>query len=187
MKINIFGSTGIIGSKTLKIIDSYFPSIQINLLCANTNVKKLIRQIEIYSPKYVYINDTTKKIFLKKNIKNNIKILDFNELRSYLINSKSDLTLLAISGYKSLNYFDLILANTQSLGLVSKEAVVSAGHLFKNLSKNIKKRIYPLDSEHFSIFKNINKNILGINTVKLTASGGPFLGRNYYSLKNILL
>tara|TARA_B100001059_G_scaffold86313_1_gene84496 strand:+ start:2534 stop:3673 length:1140 start_codon:yes stop_codon:yes gene_type:complete len=185
MKINIFGSTGIIGSKTLDIISNYFPSIKINLLCSNSNVKKLIRQIKIHSPKYVYLNDFTKFDILKKNIKSNIRILNFNELKSYLINSKSDLTLLAISGYKSLNYLDPILVNTDSLGLVSKEAVVSAGHLFRDLTKKIKNKIYPLDSEHFSIFKNINNNILEINKIKLTASGGPFLGKNYHSLKNI--
>ena len=66
MKINIFGSTGIIGSKTLDIIKNYFPSIEINLLCSNTQVRKLIRQIEIHSPKYVYLNDVTKIKFLKK-------------------------------------------------------------------------------------------------------------------------
>ncbi|MDC0453247.1 hypothetical protein OAL95_00660 [Alphaproteobacteria bacterium] len=185
MNINIFGSTGIIGSKTLDIISNYFPTIKINLLCANSNVKKLIRQIEIYSPKYVYLNDSTKVDFLKKNINQNINILNFNELKSYLINSKSDLTLLAISGYKSLNYLESILINTKSLGLVSKEAIVSAGHLFKNFTKKIKNKIYPLDSEHFSIFQNINKHDLTVNKIKLTASGGPFLGNNYHSLKNI--
>ena len=125
MKINIFGSTGIIGSKTLVIIKKYFPNIKINLLCANSNVKKLKRQIEIYSPKYVYLHNSSKVDFLKKNITKNIKILNFNELKSYLINSKSDLTLLAVSGYKSLNYLESILINTNSLGLVSKEAIVS--------------------------------------------------------------
>ena len=69
----------------------------------------------------------------------NITILNYNELKSYLLNSKSDFTLLAISGYKSLNYLDPILTNTQSLGLVSKEAIVSAGHLFKGFTKKIKK------------------------------------------------
>ena len=185
MKINIFGSTGIIGSKTLDIINNYFPSIKINLLCSNTNVRKLIKQIEIYSPKYVYLNDFKKIDFLKKNINKNISILNFNELKSYLINSKSDLTLLAISGYKSLNYLDPILINTESLGLVSKEAVVSAGHLFKGFSKKVKNKIFPLDSEHFSIFRNINKNTSELRKVKLTASGGPFLGNKYYSLNNI--
>ena len=70
MIINIFGSTGIIGCKTLDIINNFFPAIKINLLCANSNVRKLVKQIEIYSPKYVYLNDTTKIDFLKKKCKN---------------------------------------------------------------------------------------------------------------------
>jgi 1-deoxy-D-xylulose-5-phosphate reductoisomerase len=185
MNINIFGSTGIIGSKTLDIITNYFPKIKINLLCANTNVKKLLKQINIYSPKYVYLNDSTKRNFLKKNIDKKIQVFDFEELTSYLINSKSDLTILAISGYKSLNYLEPILKNTDSLGLVSKEAVVSAGHLFKTFSKKFKNKIYPLDSEHFSIFQNIKNNKLQLNKINLTASGGPFLGQNFGSLKNI--
>ena len=185
MKINIFGSTGIIGSKTLDIITEHFPQIKINLLCSNTNVKKLLKQIRIYSPKYVYLNDSTKINFLKKNIDKKIHIFNFKELSNYLVNSKSDLTILAISGYKSLNYLEPILINTESLGLVSKEAVVSAGHLFKKFSKKLRNKIFPLDSEHFSIFQNIKNNKLQLNKIKLTASGGPFLGKNFDSLKNI--
>ena len=185
MDINIFGSTGIIGSKTLDIINNYFPDIKVNLLCANTNVKKLIKQIKFYNPKYVFINDNSKISFLKKNINQNIEILNFNELKSYLHNSKSDLTLLSISGYKSLNYLESILNNTESLGLVSKEAIVSAGHLFKNFTQKIKNKIYPLDSEHFSIFKNIDKNNEELCMVKLTASGGPFLGKKFNLLRDI--
>ena len=185
MNINIFGSTGIIGSKTLDIISCYFPNIKVNLLCANTNVRKFIKQIKIYSPKYVYLNDVSKIDFLRKNIRQNIIIFNFDELKSYLFNSKSELTLLAISGYKSLNYLEPILTNTESLGLVSKEAIVSAGHLFKRFPKKIKNKIYPLDSEHFSIFHNIKNNNLKVNKIKLTASGGPFLGKKYYSLKHI--
>ncbi len=185
MKINIFGSTGIIGSKTLEIISNYFPRIKVNLLCANSNVRKLIKQIETHSPEYVYLNDQDKLNFLKKNIKKKINILNFNELKDYLINSKSDLTLLAISGYKSLNYLEPILINTESLGLVSKESIVSAGHLFKNFSKKYKNKIYPLDSEHFSIFQNLKKNNFEIKKIQLTASGGPFLGKKFQSLKDI--
>jgi 1-deoxy-D-xylulose-5-phosphate reductoisomerase len=185
MLINIFGSTGIIGSKTLAIINKYFPSIKINLLCSNTNVKKLINQIETHCPKYVYLNDVTKLNYLKKNINKKVKIINFDDLKSYLLSSKSELSLLAISGYKSLNYLEPILHNTESLGLVSKEAVVSAGHLFNNFKNKFKNKIFPLDSEHFSISQNINQNNLELNKLILTASGGPFLGQIYKSLKNI--
>ena len=186
MNINIYGSTGIIGSKTLKILNDYFPKIKINLLCADKNVNKLIKQINLYSPKFVYLNNKKKLSILKKNINSTTKILDYNELVYYLKETKSDLSLLAISGYKSLNYFEIILKNTHSLGLVSKETIVSAGHLFNKYNKSIKNKIFPLDSEHFSIFNYLNKNnIDDLAKLTLTASGGPFLGKKYSSLSNI--
>jgi len=171
MNINIYGSTGIIGSKTLKILNDYFPKIKINLLCADKNVNKLIKQIHLYSPKFVYLNNKKKLSILKKNINSTTKILDYNELVCYLKDTKSDLSLLAISGYKSLNYFEIILKNTHSLGLVSKETIVSAGHLFNKYNKSIKNKIFPLDSEHFSIFNYLNKNnINDLAKLTLTAS-----------------
>ena len=187
MKVNIFGSTGIIGSKTLKIISEYFPKININLLCANNNVNKLIKQINLYSPRFVYLNNQKKFKTLKNNINKKTKILNYKELLSYLKSSNSDLTVLAVSGYKSLNYLESILINTSSLGMVSKEAVVSAGHLFKKLTKHKKNKIFPLDSEHFSIYQNIKflNNNLKLKNITLTASGGPFLGKKYKSLENI--
>ena len=174
MNINIYGSTGIIGTKTLNILKKYFPKIKINLLCANNNVTKLINQSFLYSPKFVYLNNQSKISFLKSKINPICKILNFDELKSYLIESKSDYSILAISGYKSINYFDLIIKNTRSLGLVSKETVVSAGHLFKKYNNILKNKIYPLDSEHFSIFKylqNNNFNTINLKSLTLTASG----------------
>ena len=186
MYINIFGSTGIIGSITLKIIREYFPEIKINLLTANNNYEKLLKQIKIYKPKYVYLNNEKKVKHLNKNINNKIKILNFEELISYLETSKSHLSILAISGYNSLNFLQPILKNTESLGLVSKEAIVSAGHLFKNIKKSVTSKIYPLDSEHFSIFQNFtNQNIL--KKLTLTASGGPFHGKKFNTLKDVSL
>ena len=44
MNINIFGSTGIIGRKTLELVD-HFPKIKVNLLCAKSNSKLLNKQI----------------------------------------------------------------------------------------------------------------------------------------------
>tara|TARA_B100002051_G_C16731745_1_gene638693 strand:- start:558 stop:1709 length:1152 start_codon:yes stop_codon:yes gene_type:complete len=186
MKINIFGSTGIIGSKTINLINKNFPQYKINLLTANTNVKKLVKQIKICKPKYVYLNDQTKINLLKKNINKTI-ILSKKELSDYLNSSKSDFTILAISGYNSLNFLQEILNNTKNLGLVSKESIVSAGHLFKKNKFFKKTNIYPIDSEHFALSNkiNISTNINSIKNIYLTASGGPFLGINHQNLKNI--
>ena len=51
MNINIFGSTGNIGTKTLSIIKNNFPFIQVNLLLANKNYKKLLTQVKLFKPK----------------------------------------------------------------------------------------------------------------------------------------
>ncbi len=186
MKINIFGSTGIIGSKTLKILKNFYPRIKIHLLFANNNVSKLIEQSYKYSPKYVCINNEQKISILKNKINPDTKILRSNDLSFFLKQTKSDYSLLAISGYHSLDFFDLILKNTSSLGLVSKEAIVSGGHLFKKYSKSLRKKIYPLDSEHFSIFKFFNNsNNNKFKKILLTASGGPFLGKKFKSLSDV--
>ena len=57
------------------------------------------------------------------------------------------------------------------------------------LIKKNKIKIFPLDSEHFSIsqFFEFSKKYFHLNKIYLTASGGPFLNQNYNDLKNVTL
>ena len=87
MKVNIFGSTGYIGKKSLGIIQNHFPDLKINLLCANRNTNILENQIKIYKPKYVYLSDQKKSKTLKKIITKNTKIFNTKDLFIYLNNS----------------------------------------------------------------------------------------------------
>ncbi len=189
MKINIFGSTGVIGKKTLELIDKDFTNIKINLICAKSNFKLLKKQIYKYNPKYAFLYDIDR--FPKFNYKiNKTKILNFNELTNYLLESKSNLSVLAISGYKSLYFLESIIQNTDNLGLANKESIVSAGHLFKKKKYLSKTNIFPLDSEHFSLyefFKKTNQTKNNINKIILTASGGPFYKKKFNDLKTITL
>ena len=191
MKINIYGSTGTIGKKSLLILKRYFPEIKVNLLVSNKNYKDLISHIHLYKPKYIYFNDKKNYEKLNKIIsKTNTKILSKYELFSYLDSSKSDMSLLSISGYESLNYLESIFKNTNNLGLVNKECVVSAGHLFKNLIKKYNVKLFPLDSEHYSLstsISNINFKSLNYKKIYLTASGGPFLNKKISEFNNISL
>ena len=109
-KINIYGSTGKIGSKTLKILKNYFPRVKVNLLVANNNYKKLILQTQLYKPKYVCILNKKKYSILKKNINlNKTKLIEPDEIYEFINNSKSDFSILAISGYYALNFIIPIL------------------------------------------------------------------------------
>ena len=186
MNINIYGSTGVIGKKTLFLIDKNFSNLKVNLLCAKSNLKILIHQIKKYQPKYAFLYD-------HENISNfdykigKTQFLNLHELKSYLSSSKSNLSLLAISGYKSLYFLEDIIQNSDNLGIVSKEAIVSGGHIFKKKNYFNKTNIFPIDSEHFSLFELFNKinTKTKIKKVILTASGGPFYLKKFNSLTNV--
>jgi 1-deoxy-D-xylulose-5-phosphate reductoisomerase len=183
--VNIYGSTGNIGSKSLRILNKYFPSYKINFLLANKNYKKLIKQVNLYNPNYVCINDKSKIYFLKKGINNKkTKIIEPENLISFIKNTYSDMSVLSISGYESLNLLPSIFLNTKNLGIVSKECIVSGGHLFPKLNKN-SINIFPLDSEHYSLSNLLNQESNIIKKIYLTASGGPFLNMQLKDIINV--
>ena len=69
IKIAIFGSTGSIGESTLEVLNKNISDFSIELLTANNNYKKLIKQAKIFKPKNVLIKN---KIFYEK-VKNSLK------------------------------------------------------------------------------------------------------------------
>ena len=192
MNINIFGSTGVIGTKTLKLIDQYDLKIKINLLVCRNNYKKLINQIHEYKPKYVYIENEKYLSYLKDKKLNTNIIPNKKKLDYLLSNSKTNMSILSIDGISALKYLSLIIKNTDNLGLVNKECIVSAGHLFTKLNVNKKTNIYPLDSEHFSLFNLFEKKIFNkeIKKIYITASGGSLYKKNIKKskirLKNVI-
>ena len=187
MKINIYGSTGVIGQKSLKLVNNY-PNIKINLLLANNNFKKLISQSIKYKPKYICIKNSKYYEYVKSKIPKNVNIIKHNDLNLFLEKNFVEISILAVSGYNALLYFDSIINNTKFLGLVNKEVIVSAGHLFKKKKYIKSAKIFPIDSEHFSLFNffnNYNYKLADIKKVYLTASGGPFLNYNSNKLANV--
>ena len=69
MNINIFGSTGNIGTKTLSIIKNNFPFIQVNLLLANKNYKKLLHFFSLFKFFFKFY-----AIWSKKNLRNLVRL-----------------------------------------------------------------------------------------------------------------
>ena len=103
MNINIFGSTGVIGTKTLKLIDQYDLKIKINLLVCKNNYKKLINQIHKYKPKYVYIENEKYLSYLKDKKLNTNIIPNKKKLDYLLSNSKTNMSILSIDGINEAN------------------------------------------------------------------------------------
>ena len=187
-KLNILGSTGIIGKKALNIINKDFNNYSINFLMANNNYKLLSKQANQFKPKYIGLLNEKNYIKLKNNLDNkNIKIVTGNECYQ-ILNKSVDSTLVSISGISALKSIISSIKNSKKIGIVNKESIVSAGKFIIPLAKKSKTKIIPLDSEHFSIYNfllNYNKDVSYIDKIYLTASGGPFLYTDIKKFKNI--
>ena len=84
MNINIYGSTGIIGKKTLSLIDKNFPNLKVDLLCAKSNLKLLTKQIQKYKPKYAFLYDHEKITNINYKI-GKTQFLNLDELSRYAL------------------------------------------------------------------------------------------------------
>ena len=82
MNINIYGSTGTIGRKTLKLIDQNFPKLKVNLLCAKSNLKLLTKQIIQYKPKYAFLYDSEKILSCFYKLRRADELVAFLSLKS---------------------------------------------------------------------------------------------------------
>tara|TARA_Y100000590_G_scaffold31960_1_gene35330 strand:- start:6079 stop:7254 length:1176 start_codon:yes stop_codon:yes gene_type:complete len=185
-KIAILGSTGSIGTTSLKIIEKDSKNFKIVLLSAKSNYLLINKQIKKYKPKYFIINDTNvfKKI-KNKHKRKKIKIYNrFSDLN--LKNKKFDITISAIVGIAGLEPTIKFIKLSKKILLSNKETVICGWHLIQKICKKIKTKIIPIDSEHFSI-DQLTKDYTDedIKKIYITASGGPFLKKSIKSFKNI--
>ena len=178
-KISILGSTGSIGETSLKIILKEKKLFKINTLVANSNFKKILKQIKTFKPKYYVVAD--KKVYRRLNISYKFKhtkiVSNYDKIKE-----KNDFTIVAIPGLASLKPTIQFIKSSKKILLANKEAIICGWNLIKKTAKKYNSIIVPIDSEHFSIaqlIKDIPKD--EIDKIYLTASGGPFL--NFSSKK----
>jgi 1-deoxy-D-xylulose-5-phosphate reductoisomerase len=157
-KIVILGCTGSIGTSTLNIIREFPNKFSVCGLTAHTNHKKLYE----LSKEFNCLN-----ALLTKE--------DSTAIKKVIANSGADIVVNGIAGAAGLEPSVFTLQEGIDLALANKETIVMAGSIVKNLAKKNHCHIFPVDSEHSAIFNLIeNYGKKTVDTIILTASGGPF-------------
>jgi|TARA_B110000037_G_scaffold140449_1_gene158830 1-deoxy-D-xylulose-5-phosphate reductoisomerase len=176
-KIAIFGSTGSIGTSLLNIIKKDKNKFKIELLTANSNYIKLIKQTKIFNVKNIIITDKKAFLITKKILKkSNINIYNnFSSFKKIFNDKKIDYTMSAISGFQGLKPTLDVIKFTRVIAIANKESIICGWCLIKKNLDKYKTEFIPIDSEHFSIWSLIgNLKANSCEKVYLTASGGPF-------------
>jgi len=188
-RIAIFGSTGSIGTSLLKIIKDDKKNFKIELLTANKNYKKLIKQAKFFNVKNLVITDYNSFLIVTKLLKNSkIKVFKNFDLLNKIfdVDKKIDYSMCAISGFEGLKPTLDIVRYTKNIAIANKESIICGWNLIKKDLKKYKTNFIPVDSEHFSIWSLLNNGKkTNLEKIYITASGGPFRTLPLNKFKNI--
>lgn len=179
--IAILGSTGSIGTQALEVIEAHPDLFQAEVLTAQNNAHLLIQQAIKFKPNAVVIvNETLYDQVFDALDPHDIKVYAGSGALGSVVQMDSvDLVLTALVGYSGLMPTIKAIEAKKSIALANKETLVVAGELITNLAKENAVNIYPVDSEHSAIFQCIVGEFHNpIEKIVLTASGGPFRGKD---------
>ena len=187
-KIIILGSTGSIGSTTIKIINKDKKRFNVFLLAANKDYKKLFLQAKKINCNNLLIFNKEKYLLaLKINKNKNIKIFNKFEDFKKKFKIKIDYTICAITGIAGLKPTLDAIKISHNIAIANKESIICGWNFIERDIKKYKTTFIPIDSEHFSIWSLIrNCKTSQIQKIFITASGGPFLNLPKKLFKEIL-
>lgn len=186
--IAILGSTGSIGTQALEVISNHPDKFEVEVLTAQNNVNLLIEQGIKFNPNTVVIanKEHYQKVFDTLDPKGIKVYCGENAIASVAGMEEVDMVLTALVGYSGLKPTINAIKAGKTIALANKETLVVAGELITKLAKEMGVNIYPVDSEHSAIFQCIVGEFHNpIEKIILTASGGPFRGKDKQFLKNV--
>lgn len=179
--ITILGSTGSVGTQALEVIRDNPTIFKVSVLSALSNSKLLIQQALEFKPEAVVICDESKYSEVKQALStHNIKVLaGENALTEVAAQATADIVLTALMGSVGLKPTIAAIKAGKNIALANKETLVVAGELITQLAAENQVKILPVDSEHSAIFQClVGEELNEIEKIYLTASGGPFLGKD---------
>ena len=185
-KIFILGASGSIGENALSVIDSNKENFELVGISVNSNVEKANKIIKKYNPKYIYINDKSAKENILKT-EDAVICEDEKELSDTFNSSDVDIVISAISGFAGIKSTFHAAKSGKKILLANKESIVAGGSLLMETVRENNTELVPIDSEHNAIFQCLpeSRSTQDVKQIVITASGGPFHGRNIDELNNV--
>ena len=187
-RVAILGSTGSIGTQTLDVIRQHSDWFTVEVLTAQHNWELLVAQALEFKPNAVVIGNEDHYSKVKEALSGEpIKVFAGQKAIAQVVEMDTiDLVLTALVGYAGLIPTVHAIRAGKQIALANKETLVVAGELITALAKQHGVNIYPVDSEHSAIFQCLVGEFHNpIEKIILTASGGPFRGKDKAYLASV--
>lgn len=186
--IAILGSTGSIGTQAVDVVKAHPDSFVVEVLTTNNNADLLIQQAIELKPAVVVICNESRfdQVFAALNPLGINVYAGAAAIAEVVQRESLDMVLTAMVGYAGLLPTIKAIEAGKDIALANKETLVVAGELITNLAQQQGVAIYPVDSEHSAIFQCLVGEFHNpIEKIILTASGGPFRGRDREFLASV--
>ncbi|MBZ5647164.1 MAG: 1-deoxy-D-xylulose-5-phosphate reductoisomerase [Acidobacteriia bacterium] len=190
-RIAILGSTGSIGRSTESVVASHPDRFQIVALAAGNNVERVFEQAQRWHPRLISMSTAQGADELRKRLKAAaLAHIDVVESAKGAVKVSThpevDFVVSAIVGVAGLEATYEAVKAGKTVGLANKESLVAAGELITAEARKHGKPLLPIDSEHNAVHQCMRGGRLEeVQTVWLTASGGPFLNTPKEDFANI--
>jgi 1-deoxy-D-xylulose-5-phosphate reductoisomerase len=187
-RIAILGCTGSIGTQALDVIRQNPQHFVAEVLVAHSNAELLIQQALEFKPNAVVICDENKyKEVQDVLFPQDIKVYAGAKAVEQIVEMETiDMVLAAIVGYAGLASTINAIKHKKQIALANKETLVVAGDIVTRLAYENAVNLYPVDSEHSAIFQCLAGEFENkIEKIYLTASGGPFRGKDRAFLETV--
>ena len=193
--LTVLGSTGSIGVNTLDVVARHPDRFRIFALAGHKQTAKLARQCIQFRPDFAVVADEFAAADLKAILAAEGCPTEVLSGRKALIDVASagevDGVMCAIVGAAGLPSALAAAQKGKTIYLANKETLVVAGKLFMETARANGARVLPVDSEHNAVFQVLPRDYEaglyahGIDSIILTASGGPFLDKDLTEFDSI--
>ena len=184
--VSIYGATGVIGGKTLEVIEAYPDMFQVDVLAGWHNGEELAKRAKKVGARSVVLADEKSAHVLKEMLQGTSITWSVGE-EAYVESAQHsvDIFVAAMGGTGGLRGLVAAIPHVHTMLIANKESLVVAGDMVMQRARTYGCRIIPLDSEHYAAWVLCKNNKVPIRKLTLTASGGPFLGYSHEELKNV--
>lgn len=187
--VALLGSTGSIGVNVCEVVRQFPEHYRLVALAAGSNVELLASQIQEFKPDLVSIGSEQAADELRKRLSSSTetKIVVGNSGNvEVAAHPDADITISSIVGAAGLMPTLAAIRGGKDIGLANKETLVMAGRIVMAEVEKYKVKMLPVDSEHSAIFQALEAGRRDdVRKIILTASGGPFRGRNKDDLARV--
>jgi 1-deoxy-D-xylulose-5-phosphate reductoisomerase len=175
-KVVLLGSTGSIGTSTLKVAEDLPEQIRLIGLAAGHNGELLLKQTLKHRPEAIALTDPRKARELQNFLGASTRVYAGEEgLLKLATLPEADIVLIAIVGTAGLQPALAAIRAGKDIAVASKEILVMAGEIVMAEARKHGVKVLAVDSEHSAIFQCLDGKPPGsVRALWLTASGGPF-------------